>query len=118
MMTDRQPRYRKVMIVNAAMSSDHSSNLLQGIDFASVNFDDISADLLRREHPDCILAPLMIGKLDILDIAERLCSLGYQGLLLAVTPPIPNPKLIRAEIAALCPGLQFDVIEAPVGQSE
>ena len=104
------------MVVNGAMSSDHSLRLLHGIEIVSVNYGDISSDQLQREHPDCILAPLMIGTLDILDIAERLCSLGYRGLLLAVTPPIPDPRLIQAEIAVLCPGLQFDVIEAPAAQ--
>lgn len=98
-------------MINAAMSAEQTSALLLETTIVSVGFDAITAALLTREQPDCILAPLVIGTLDILDIAERLTALGYRGLLLAVTPPLPNPRLVTAEVRAACPNLQFDLIE-------
>lgn len=110
----RQQPLRKVVVVNSILPSDQSPSLLQGVEIVSMNFDDISAEMLREVNPDCILAPLLIGTTDILDIAERLVGFAFQGLLLVVTPPIPNHQLIRAEIAALCPGLKFDLVESPL----
>ena len=112
MMRDGMATRETVLVINRAMSAEQTSALLQGTAIVSAGFDTICAEFLARTKPDYILAPLLIGDLDILDIAEKLDGLGYQGVLLAVAPPLPNPRLIKAEVRALCPNLRFDVVLA------
>lgn len=77
----------------------------------------LDAALLARLRPDCILAPLMAPGVDILDVAARLDALSYSGLLLAITPPLPNPGIVRREVRLASPGLRFDLIELPANPS-
>jgi len=74
-------------------------------------FDDVGAAMLARIAPDLILAPLMAPEFDILDLARRLTRCGYRGALRAMARQIPNPALVRAELAQLCPDLDFDLFE-------
>ena len=74
-------------------------------------FDDVGAALLARFEPDLILAPLMAPEFDILDLARQLTQCGYRGALRAMARQIPNPALVRAELAQLCPDLDFDLFE-------
>lgn len=70
----------------------------------------VDAALLERIRPAVVLAPLMTPAFDVLDLARLLSALGYRGQLRAVTPGIPDPHLVRREIAAACPGLNFELV--------
>lgn len=72
--------------------------------------DDITAESLARLRPDVVLTPLVGAGFDCLDVAVALCKAGYRARLRAVVRFVPNPGLVRREIAASCPGLDFDLI--------
>lgn len=76
----------------------------------------VDAGLLDRIRPDVVLAPLMTPAFDVLDLARLLSALGYRGQLRAVTPGIPDPRLVRREIAAACPGLDFELVVSAPGR--
>jgi hypothetical protein len=64
-----------------------------GIPFASLN-----ATTLAHHRPDIIVTPLLCAEFDIMDIADRLGSVGYRGALIAVTPPLPDTEAVTREI--------------------
>jgi hypothetical protein len=72
--------------------------------------DDISAPTIAALKPDVVLTPLFGPGFDCLDVAHALLAAGYRGQLRAVVSYVPNPALVRREIAACCPGLDFDLI--------
>jgi hypothetical protein len=81
--------------------------------------DDISAETLAALRPDVVLTPLVGAGFDCLDVAVALCAAGYRARLRAVVRYVPNPGLVRREIAASCPGLDFDLIVlGPAGRVE
>lgn len=47
---------------------------------------------------------------DILDLAEALARAGYRGRVLALSPPLPNRKLVQRELATQVPGLRFKLV--------
>ncbi|MEM9032462.1 MAG: hypothetical protein AAGB18_07425 [Pseudomonadota bacterium] len=61
-------------------------------------------------NPGLILSPVVAPTFDCVDVATLLRGLGYRGSYRALTGRIPNPEIIRREIRAQCPGLDFDVI--------
>ena len=85
----------------------------EGSVLVNVRLEELDLDLLHRVKPDCVLTPLVGIGCDVLDVASRLTKLGYQGLLLAVTDPLPNPHVIKAEIQASIGAIRFDLIEIP-----
>jgi hypothetical protein len=78
----------------------------------------LDAPLLARVLPDRVVAPLMGDGFDALEVAERLEALGYRGRLEVVCPALPDRRLIRAEIAAACPGVEVVFIGIVPGGEE
>lgn len=79
-------------------------------DMSFLDFDDLTEDIVLSVAPDVVLAPLLSRRFDCLDVAERLWGFGYRGRFLALAGQLPDPGMIRAEIAALFPGLDFDIV--------
>lgn len=50
---------------------------------------------------------------DCMDIAQILYRNEFRGRYRVIAPDIPKPGLIRREVAAICPGLDFDIELAP-----
>lgn len=71
---------------------------------------DLSARLLDRLRPDIVISPLFGPGFDAIDVALALERLGFSGQFRAVTPDLPQPSLVRREIASLAPGLDFDIL--------
>ena len=80
----------------------------QGYRFAE--FEDLEAGLLLDAMPDMVVSPLIGQDFDAMDVARRLAQLGYRGPYRALTAPLPRPGLVKAEVMADAPGLDFDLV--------
>jgi len=60
--------------------------------------------------PALVLSPLLTPAFDALDLARVLSQHGYRGRYLALVDRLPSANLIRREVAAQSPNLNFDVI--------
>jgi hypothetical protein len=60
--------------------------------------------------PGLVLSPLLTPVFDALDLARLLTQAGYRGRYLALVDRLPSANLIRREVAAQSPALNFDVI--------
>jgi|GEM_PF-3207582 len=105
--------FDRVLVISSAVATPVQQLLHKGSVLVNAGFSELTAELLARVKPDCILAPLVGIECDVVEVASRLNRLGYHGLLLAVTGPLPNPTVIRAEVRAANPNLTFDLIENP-----
>lgn len=108
--------YDHVLVISSAISTPAQQLLHQGSVVVNARFDALSADLLAEVRPDCVLTPLFGIDCDAMEVAAQLSRLGYRGLLLAVTGPLPNPRVIKSEVQAANPGLSFDLIDVPDDQ--
>lgn len=70
----------------------------------------LDATLLARVMPDMVLAPLFGSGFDILDLAQRLTTLGYRGPLRALAPALPDPEAVAREVRGHCLGIDFALI--------
>lgn len=79
---------------------------IQSVELAQLNM----VPLTGPDAPILVLSPLVTTQFDAIDLAKRLALSGYRGRYLALVDRLPDPKLIRREVAAQSPGINFDVI--------
>lgn len=80
---------------------------LHGFHFAG--YADVTAEAMARIAPDVVLSALFAADFDALDLARRLAEIGFAGRYRALTMALPNPSVIRSEVAGVAPGLDFDL---------
>ncbi|RFP89092.1 hypothetical protein DZK27_06830 [Rhodobacteraceae bacterium 63075] len=72
------------------------------------------AELLARlkdglPPPDAVVSWLFCARYDIFDIATRLALSGYKGRVIAVSPPLPDKRMVLRELREAFPMLHFDI---------
>jgi hypothetical protein len=77
----------------------------------SVPIEHLAEEVLTGENaPALVLSPLLTPSFDALDLARLLTQCGYRGRYLALVDRLPSANLIRREVEAQSPNLNFDVI--------
>jgi hypothetical protein len=71
---------------------------------------------LERATFDCltarlVLTPLLSGRHDVVDFAQKLQAFDYNGRFRAVVRKLPNAPMIVQEVARLAPEIDFAVTE-------
>ncbi|MFC2967450.1 hypothetical protein [Acidimangrovimonas pyrenivorans] len=87
--------------------------LASGEDLLHVRFEDLDRAMIARIRPRLVLCPLFTLRFDVIDVLKRLDGLNWQGRVCALSRRLPNPAMVRAEIAAAVPGLPCDLVELP-----
>jgi hypothetical protein len=78
---------------------------------ARTGYDDLdSVQFTGRDAPVLVLSPLLTPVFDVIDLARYLSQRGYRGRYLALVDRLPSANLIRREVAAQYPDLNFDVV--------
>ncbi len=81
-----------------------------GICFAE--FEQVEIALIAAS-PGMVLSPLLSSGFDCVDLAHLLHGFSYQGRYRVVSDDLPQPHIVRNEIRALYPGLNFDIVRFP-----
>ncbi|MCU0907893.1 MAG: hypothetical protein MUF73_10690 [Rhodobacteraceae bacterium] len=68
--------------------------------------------VIDHEAPqaDIVLSPMVGDTFDCLDVAVHLHESGFRGRLHVMAPALPDPAILRREVASLCPGIRVDVV--------
>lgn len=78
---------------------------------AEVDYEDLDAmPFAGPEAPALILSPLLTPVFDAIDLARYLSQRGFRGRYLALVDRLPSANLIRREVEAQSPDLNFDVV--------
>jgi len=96
--------------------SRHPSLLPRGYRLAC--FAELDTHLLNATRPDMVVSALIGDGFDAIDVARRLMQLGYRGPYRALTDPLPRPGIVRAEVRAAAPDLDFDLVVVSHGPEE
>lgn len=82
-------------------------------DYHFVDYRALGAEVLETLRPSVVLSALFGAGYDAMDVATRLRQMGFGGRYRAISDPLPNPDIVRAEIAQVAPGLDFDLLSLP-----
>ncbi|MPL73693.1 hypothetical protein DFO80_110109 [Rhodobacter sp. 140A] len=110
---DSPPSGRRILVVEPSQSLPLALRGISGAAITIVPLAAVDAALLARTVPDVVISPLLCPEHDILDLARLLDALGYRGALRAYSAPLPNPRLILAEVRQIWQGGDFDILELP-----
>jgi len=78
---------------------------------ASIAYDELDTVVFNGpEAPELVLTPLLTPMFDALDMARYLSQAGFRGRYLALVDQLPSANLIRAEVEAQSPLLNFDIV--------
>ena len=102
---------RRILVVEPSQTLPLALRGVAGASVTIARLAMIDAALLARATPDVVLAPLLSPEHDILDLARLLHKLGYSGALRAYCQPVPNARLIRAEVQQIWAEVDFDILE-------
>ncbi|WP_341366074.1 hypothetical protein [Yoonia sp. BS5-3] len=82
-------------------------------DFEFVEIKSLTAEVVDQVDPDIILSPLVADDFDAVDVAAKLRDLQFDGKYRAISDVLPDADLIRKEIRAFAPQLDFDLLPVP-----
>lgn len=107
----RSTAQRSVMLVIGQKSEWADPGIAAEVaDYHYVDLSDLDHVLMARIEPDTVVSSLFGRGFDAIDIAKQLHQLGFTGRYRALTGNLPNPDMIRREVAQVAPGLDFDVL--------
>lgn len=81
--------------------------------FSFAKFADLDDVMLRLIAPDMIFSPLISVDFDVIEVAERLQELGFDGRYRVITENMPHADMVRAEVHAHAPNIDFDLLVVP-----
>ena len=106
-----------IVLVIGAMSewAPDEADRPAGSRIVFAEYADISAELIERVAPAMIVSSVIATTFDAFDLAQDLQEFGYGGPYRALTPHLPDPDLVRREVASCAPDLDFEllVVEPP-----
>lgn len=75
-----------------------------------VELSDVTQAGLATMEPALILSPVFTPVFDCVDVAIRLVDAKFTGAYRAMGLRLPKPEMVRREVHAACPNLDFDVV--------
>lgn len=114
--TDLDEDSAALRVLALALSEDTLEALPRHVLQPGARITRITLDMLPErpmtgaQAPDLVLSPLLTPEFDALDLARMLTQTGYRGRYLALVDRLPSANLIRREVAAQSPSINFDVI--------
>ena len=86
---------------------------IEGVSISVRRFSELNAEMLAREAPDVVLAPLVSAQYDILDLIRQLRDLRFEGAVRGYCHPLPDLKMVHAEVTQIWSSCDFDLFVVP-----
>lgn len=86
--------------INADLAGDRT---------AFAEFSEVTPELLEALRPQVVVSSVLGRNFDCVDLAERLCDLGFDGSYRLIAHGMPEPELVRREIQSLFPDLSVEL---------
>lgn len=109
---DQNPPNRRILY----LAGGEDAPISQDATIFSLAFASLNAVELARIAPDMVVFPLFSATLDAIVVLTRLNELGYSGRCLVLTPRLPKPQLIAAELHSYKGAMQVELLtsDAPL----
>ncbi|HSF63121.1 MAG TPA: hypothetical protein VLA78_01960 [Paracoccaceae bacterium] len=72
---------------------------------------DLDGPLIARVAPRAVVFALFAEQNDALAILGRLAKAGHTGRIFALSPPLPNPRMVERELKARFPALRLRILQ-------
>lgn len=79
---------------------------------AFAEFAEVTPELLDALRPEVVVSSVLGRNFDCVDMAEKLCAVGFSGCYRLIAHGMPQPNLVLREIRSLFPALHVE-LDAP-----
>lgn len=79
-------------------------------DIEVIDWTALAERLQLGVPPKVVYSNIVSSNFDCLDIAQLLYRAGFKGRYRVIAEAVPNPQVIRRDLAETCPGLDFEVV--------
>lgn len=86
----------------------------EGCEF--VDIGQLDRAKIRQYDTALIMTPLMSDGFDAFDVAEKLMAVRFRGIYRVLTNAVPDADIIRADIGAAAPDIDFDLLVLPAAK--
>lgn len=100
----------KVLLIDPSGETRQFVESLAPSKLTSTSFKDFSLLHLAEMRPDIVVTPLLTATFDILDVGALLTLSGFEGRIIAITPPLPNLASVVGEIRDQLAHIDFRVV--------
>lgn len=80
-----------------------------GVQICHTSFAGVAA-AYERLIPDMIVSPVFSPRFDCFDLAQLLVYLDFRGAYRAISTQLPRPYVVRNELQAVFPSVDFDIL--------
>ncbi|WP_019953690.1 hypothetical protein [Yoonia vestfoldensis] len=103
------------MLVVGDVTRWQACGQLRGVPAGCVYVDIAQLDPIKilQYDPDLVLSPLVSDGFDAFDVAEKLGAVQFRGMYRVVANDLPDAEIIRRDIRAAAPNLDFDLLVLP-----
>lgn len=78
-------------------------------DVLFLSLAELRTEIITEFNPEAVVCSLFGQDDDATSIVARLGQIGFQGCCIVLTPPLPRPDLIRAELKSISPALNLEL---------
>lgn len=100
-----------VAVGNVTQWQQSGHSLPSNSDLHFCAFEQLDQTFIELLSPAVVITPLVSTHFDCADVALRLHAVNYAGSVRALGRDLPRPEIIEREVRALCPALDFAIIE-------
>ena len=75
-----------------------------------IEHSDLGTVCAEMQGPAIVACPLISGDTDALSVIGTLQGAGFQGTLLVVAPPLPDPRMVERELRDAASGLSLRLL--------
>ncbi|KAA9009184.1 hypothetical protein [Histidinibacterium aquaticum] len=97
-----------LLVIGPALAEGRDPGALDGFHFC--DFTDLDAGVIEGATPEIVISPLFGPNFDAMELARKLNGLGYSGSYRALSEELPRTDLIKREVRAAAPGIDFDIL--------
>jgi hypothetical protein len=76
---------------------------------AFAEFSEVTPELMEALSPQVVISSVLGRNFDCVDLAERLCEVGFNGCYRLIAHGMPQPDLVLREIRSLFPSLRVEL---------
>ena len=107
---NNEPVVRALVIGDLPRWQAEGRDIAGSDELSFVSLPELTKNVLDDKSPGIILSPLVADSFDALDVAARLAELDFQGKYRVLSGPAADTSMIKAEVQAIAPNLDFDIL--------
>lgn len=105
------PRRPRVLAIDGREAMSVLERCRKPVALVLAHGRDLDATLITRVAPRAVVFALFAAQNDAIAVLARLDKAAHRGRILALSPPLPNPRMVERELRGRFPALRLRILQ-------